>query len=65
MMSLKFRTKTTFAPSGEIWGSVAVSRSNMSIGRKRLDGNSDGFDDELPAEESAERLSFMGVLLDG
>src|SRR6476660_6352855 len=43
MISLKFRTKTTFAPSGEICGSVAVSRSNISMGRKRFAGSCVGF----------------------
>lgn len=41
MMSLKFRTKTTCVPSGEIRGSLAVSKSNRSIGRNRLAATSE------------------------
>ena len=41
MMSLKLRTNTTLEPSGEICGSEAVSRSNMSISRKNFSGGAD------------------------
>src|SRR5438045_615844 len=64
MMSLKFRTKTTLDPSGEIWGAVASSRSNRSIGRKRLGGNSGIFEVEEPLVESTVWPVFTGELLD-
>src|SRR3989454_8289654 len=50
MMSLKLRTNTTFMPSGEICGSEAVSRSNMSISRKNFSGGAAGLSEARPGE---------------
>src|SRR5436190_187711 len=48
MMSLKLRTNTTFVPSGEICGSDAVSKSNISIRRKNFSGGAAGLSDVKP-----------------